>query len=223
MEPEMNGQIPLPHILVVGRSGSGKSSSIRTISPKTTHVLNFERKKLPFRGEEEFLQSYPRTVQEFGQEWVKVTTDRFCDIIIVESWTALCEKLQAECEATYTGFDVWKVYADRLFKFLHQVKESKKLVVVLALEEVVQDELGCMLRQCKVEGKKMKGSIEKEFSIVLWSMTRRVEDRIEYVFQTNTDGQTTAKSPMGMFPEQYIPNDLSPVIDRVREYYGWQD
>lgn len=35
---------------VVGDSGTGKSTSISTLDPKTTYLINVLRKDLPFKG-----------------------------------------------------------------------------------------------------------------------------------------------------------------------------
>ena len=54
-----------PNIIIVGRSGTGKSTSLRNLDPATTAVLNTERKQLPFKGANEFLNVPIATVKEF--------------------------------------------------------------------------------------------------------------------------------------------------------------
>jgi hypothetical protein len=73
----------------------------------------------------------------------------------------------------------------------------------------------------KTLGKMLDNSITVEglFTYVLFSCIRRDEnDKPEYVFQTHSDGTTTAKTPMDCFEEDYIPNDLQYVIDKIKEY-----
>ena len=62
-------------------------------------------------------------------------------------------------------------------------------------------------------------TIEGLFTYVLFTEIRRDEnDKIGYFFQTHSDGTTTAKSPMGCFEEDYIPNDLQYVISKIEEF-----
>jgi len=73
-----------------------------------------------------------------------------------------------------------------------------------------------------VQGKVHEGAIEKEFLMVLFTEVRKNEktEEMEYFFQTNTDGVTSAKTPMGMFDEQLIPNDIVTVLEKAEEYYA---
>jgi hypothetical protein len=73
----------------------------------------------------------------------------------------------------------------------------------------------------KTLGKMLDNSITVEglFTYVLFAMIQNdAEDGPKYVFQTHSDGTTTAKTPMGCFEEDYIPNDLQYVIDKIKEY-----
>ena len=58
--------------------------------------------------------------------------------------------------------------------------------------------------------------------MVLFTEVRKNEktEEMEYFFQTNTDGVTSAKTPMGMFDKQLIPNDIVTVLEKVEEYYA---
>lgn len=62
-------------------------------------------------------------------------------------------------------------------------------------------------------------TVEGLFTYVFFtSIQRSDDDTPKYLFQTHSDGTTTAKSPMGCFEEDYIPNDLQFVIDKIAEY-----
>ena len=57
--------------------------------------------------------------------------------------------------------------------------------------------------------------------MVLFTEVKRDKDgKVRYVFQTNSDGITSAKTPMGMFNEPYIDNDIAAVIDAAKKYYS---
>lgn len=72
----------------------------------------------------------------------------------------------------------------------------------------------------KTLGKMIDNTITVEglFTYVLFAMIREGENGPEYVFQTHSDGTTTAKTPMDCFEDDYISNDLQYVIDKIKEY-----
>lgn len=62
-------------------------------------------------------------------------------------------------------------------------------------------------------------TVEGLFTYVLFTVVKRNDDNsVEYLFQTHSDGTNTAKTPMDCFDEDYIPNDLQYVIDKIKEY-----
>lgn len=62
-------------------------------------------------------------------------------------------------------------------------------------------------------------TLEGLFTYVLFTKIVMNEDnKIEHKFITNSDGTCTAKTPMGLFPEILIDNDLDLVIKRIKEY-----
>lgn len=64
-----------------------------------------------------------------------------------------------------------------------------------------------------------KLTVEGLFSIVLYAKAKKDEDgEMKYVFETKTDGANTCKSPMGMFEETEIPNDLHLVKEAITKY-----
>jgi hypothetical protein len=107
---------------------------------------------------------------------------------------------------------------------LDKVKNDRAVVVFTAIDEIVQiaqpsgDSYN--VRRIKVQGKQHEGCIEKEFLMVLFTEVKRDKDGIRYVFQTNSDGITSAKTPLGMFKDAYIDNDLAAVIDTAKKYYA---
>ena len=108
---------------------------------------------------------------------------------------------------------------------LDKTKNSRAIVIFTAIDEIVQiaqpsgDTYN--VRRVKVQGKQHEGCIEKEFLMVLFTEAKADKDgKISYMFQTNTDGITSAKTPLDMFKDQYIPNDLNNVIETAKKYYN---
>lgn len=224
-----------PNIFVVGPSGTGKSSSLRNLNPERTVIFNIERKLLPFRNAAKFTRQVMIKDYEtyryymYGGEMIqnnkKISMDSALDnpntdVIIIESFTTLTEYIYAWCKKKYRGFDVWDAYATEIYDVIYRTKDSDKYIIFTGVDEVTQDEENKMYRDIKVEGKKMKGNIAKEFVMVLATKVNQDADgKPVYQFLTNTDGIYPAKSPADMLP-YLMENDLDKVLKLVGEYYG---
>ena len=210
-----------PNVFICGASGSGKSTSLRNLDPETTIVLNTEEQELPFRHagtfkRQRFISDYPSFVKSLDSALVAEN----CNVIVIESFTSLCEQIREYCEAHYSSdkFAMWAKYKELIRKTLMKCKQPDRHVVFLGIEDVMQDENGRRFKTIAVQGSS-KGHIEKEFQIVLWTDVNQSDDGIEYCFKTNGDGLNKAKSPMDMFKTQLIPNDINYVINQINEYY----
>lgn len=211
------------NIFVVGASGAGKSTSLRNLNPERTIILNTERKRLPFRGAGNFkMQMMVSNLTEFQESFPRALLSDKADVVVVDSFTTLSEQVLHNSRQIRTGFDIWSGYAEDMYGILQSAKEigDNKYVVFLGIDEPLQDDTGVITRAVRVDGKAMKGSIEKEFTAVLWAKVLREGDEIKHVFETNNDGSTTAKTPMEMFDERFIDNDLNRVLNTMKEYYA---
>tara|TARA_Y100000310_G_scaffold294812_1_gene325587 strand:- start:565 stop:1209 length:645 start_codon:yes stop_codon:yes gene_type:complete len=211
-----------PLIGIVGSSGTGKSTSLRNLPPKETIIVDLERKGFPFKGAKDFQIITAATLPEIDK--AIDTAMKNADIVVIESFTKYCEILIDTAQKMYKGYDVWSYYNKAIRKMLESLKNEKATVVVTAIDEIVkimQPTGGeYNTRRIKVQGKVHEGCIEKELLLVLFTEVRREKDSIEYCFQTNSDGITSAKTPLGMFKDLYIPNDLNTVITNLEEYYA---
>ena len=208
-----------PNIIVVGPSGSGKSTSLASLNPKTTAVLNTERKQLPFKNAKEFMNVPIKSVSEFHSALDKAMSSDKIDTIVVESFTSLIEIIFREADVRYKGFDVWSYYNKEIDKILDKSKNSDKYVVFTAIDGVYDGDNGVEERYVAVDGNRWKKRVEKEFVLALFTDVRATDDGVTYRFRTNTTGRDSAKSPMGMFESLHIDNCLKEVIDKCEEYY----
>ena len=208
-----------PNIIVVGPSGSGKSTSLASLNPKTTAVLNTERKQLPFKNAKEFMNVPIKSVSEFHSALDKAMSSDKIDTIVVESFTSLIEIIFREADVRYKGFDVWSYYNKEIDKILDKSKNSDKYVVFTAIDGVYDGDNGVEERYVAVDGNRWKKRVEKEFVVCLFTDTRKTDNEVSYRFRTNTTGRDSAKSPMGMFESLHIDNCLKEVIDKCEEYY----
>ena len=209
-----------PNIIIVGPSGSGKSSSMRNLDPKSTAVINTERKQLPFKNANDFMNVPVKSVSEFHSALDKAMESDKIKTIVIESFTSLIEIIYREAEIRYKGFDIWGYYNKEIGRILDKSKNSNKYVIFTAIDGVYDGDNGVEERFVAIDGNRWKKRVEKEFVICLFTDTKATDEGVQYRFRTNTTGRDSAKSPMGMFLDLHIDNDLKQVIDACRTYYS---
>jgi len=208
---------------IVGGSGTGKSTSLRNLPPEKTYIIDLERKGMPFPKKFPYTAPCSSTT-EFDAALKDALADESCEVIVIESFTKYVEILHTLADKSFKGFDIWNYYNREIRTMLDKVKNDHAVVIFTAVDEIVElvqpSGNTFNVRRIKVQGKQHAGSIEKEFLMVLFTEVKRdKEGNTRYVFQTNSDGITSAKTPMGMFPESYIDNDVNAVIEAAKNYY----
>lgn len=208
-----------PSMFICGPSGTGKSSSLRNLNPKTTAILNTEQKALPFKGASKFgLNVMVDKLATFHKAMKAALDNDEVEVIIVESFTSLHEMIYREGKKMYDGFDLWGYYKDEIARCLHEYKNANKWIVWTGIDKVLEGVDGVDERFISVDGAWQK-KVAKEFVIVFYSTI--IDD--EYVFVTNKKdnpafAKTVCKSPMDMYPAT-IPNDVAEAIKIAEEYY----
>ena len=200
-------------VLVLGASGSGKSTSLRNMSPEHVEVLNVAGKPLPFRGQlpSKNFVSYDDIHKAFRQDGYPIY------VVDDSQYLMAFEGFDKANEKGYDKFTHMAVhFKEMITDWIRELPEHT-IVYFLHHTEIGDDQrikpktLGKMLdSQLVVEGL---------FSIVLltWS------EAGNHFFVTNSDGSSCAKTPMGMFADETIDNDLALVDRTIREYYGWPE
>ena len=224
-------------IAVVGESGSGKSTSLRNLDPTTTFIINVAGKSLPIKGYKKnykLLTMNQDTKKYEGNLYntsdvtkiaqilkvIDKTRPEITSVIIEDSQYIMA--FEAMERAGETGYAKFTQMAQHFFSVL---KESMTMrddlkVVILCHSENVGDMLNPSLK-IKTLGKMIDNmiTIEGLFTYVLFTKRPQSDDGvIEYKFITNSDGTTTAKTPMGCFAEPLIDNDLRFVFDSIDAY-----
>tara|TARA_R110000744_G_scaffold211878_1_gene330987 strand:+ start:2208 stop:2843 length:636 start_codon:yes stop_codon:yes gene_type:complete len=208
-----------PNIIVVGKSGSGKSSSLRNLNPETTAVLNTERKQLPFKGAVKFKNVPVPDLNTFNAAFKKAVESTEIETIVIESFTSLVEMIYREADVRFKGFDVWSFYNKEIDRILNMSKNTDKHIIYLAIDGAYDSEDGVQERFVAVDGNRWKKRVEKEFVVCLFTDNYYSNDKTSYRFRTQSQGKDSAKSPMEMFDSLYIENDLAQVIEKCNEYY----
>jgi septin family protein len=145
-----------PNIIIVGPSGSGKSSSMRNLDPKSTAVINTERKQLPFKNANDFMNVPVKSVSEFHSALDKAMESDKIKTIVIESFTSLIEIIYREAEIRYKGFDIWGYYNKEIGRILDKSKNSDKYVVFTAIDGVYDGDNGVEERFVAIDGNRWK-------------------------------------------------------------------
>ena len=223
-------------VMILGESGSGKSASLRNFKPGEVCVLNVAGKRLPFRNE--FgqavvnLSQLPSIGARYDTILHIVRSGKYQRYVIDDSQYLLSFELFDRalergydkfvemakhfydlitgCQMSYT---IWERGKDKLW-----VDTGKPLpdTTVYFLHHTDRDDGGCI--KAKTIGKMIdeKLNLAGLFTTVLLAGT----DGTDHWFQTHGDGLSVVKSPMDMFKEDRIPNDLALVDKTIREFYG---
>ncbi len=212
-------------IAIVGPSGSGKSTSLRNLDPATTVILDGERKGFPFRGSDKFKILTFATPAEHDSQFKIALETPGVELVVIDSLTKRFEQIKELCQRCFKGFDIYGNYSKMVQLTLNQYKNPKCAVAVTSIDDIVDipsvDGSSTCKRMIAVDGKEQRGKIEKEFLMVFFTEPRKSKaGTMEYWFQTNTDGTTTAKTPLDMFKEQLIPNDLAAALAVGKTYYN---
>lgn len=199
-------------ILIMGESGTGKSTSIRNCDPLTTAIVNPVGKPLPFRGKFDTLNNVTdaQKIVSFMKEQVEagknmIIIDDFQYILSIPYMNRIKEQ----------GWDKWNDFGSNYFEIIDVCAELPADITVYYLTHTETLDNG--ITTIKLIGKLLreKITIEGLFTIVL--RTQVVDGK--YYFLTQNSGKDTAKSPMDMFPSYAIDNDLRYVDDKIRNYY----
>lgn len=200
-------------IMVLGKSGSGKSTSLRNFKPDEVGVFSVAGKRLPFRSELPMVQhaSYQRIAE------ILAANKRRCYVIDDATYLMQFDNFQRAKESGYTKFTDMAVAFQQLLQRASWTSEDTNVYFLMHPDT---DEYG--REKPKTIGRMLdeKLCVEGLFPIVIDARVQQGEDgRPRHVFVTENDGTNLAKAPMGMLPP-VMDNDLRAVDSAIREYWG---
>ena len=205
-------------VLILGESGSGKSASMRNFDPAKVGVFNVAGKPMPFRAKLASM-SVVRTkegIRRINYDDIRASLAKGkCKTYIIDDSQYLMafEELDRAKETGYNKFTEMALNFSGLVRYIIDFLPSD--VVVYFLHHIETTETGKV--KAKTVGKMIdsKLTLEGLFSIVL--LCEASADGHHFI--TQSDGYTTAKSPMEMF-DKVIDNDLAMVDATIREYWN---
>ena len=221
-------------VIVLGDSGNGKSTSIKTLNPTETIIVNVLGKRLPFKGSTADYNSENKNLFKISS-WDKV-------VILLDKINKLPNiKNVVLDDAIYImrneffdrslerGYDKYNELADHFRKIVQKcssLRDDLNIFMMLHTESVESDG-GIKSYKASTVGKlldKMYNPLEN-VSITLYCEPKFDENgKPEYGFYTHklrVDGiEIPAKTPDGMFEEDFIPNDLQFVVESMDNFYN---
>jgi len=205
-------------VLVIGKSGSGKSTSLRNFGEKEIGLINVSRKPLPFK------KKFESTVNTDDYETIIKCLSKTAknSIIIDDAGYLIVNMFMRGHSNAGTGNAVFGFYnkvGDSFWSLVEFVKSLPANKIVYFFMHEDKNDFGDV--KPKTIGKMLdeKVCLEGMFTVVLRAL--KANDR--YIFRTQSDGMDICKSPMQMFEELEIDNDLKLVDKTVRDYWEISD
>ncbi len=215
---------------VVGPTGTGKSTAIKHLDPKTTYIINVAKKELPFKGAEKLYNKDNKNYKEVSEateitRLLRTISDKAPHIktIVIEDSNYIMG-FNIVSKATEGGYMKFSLMAKEMKELFEEARNLREDLTTFYFThpETIEDGGEIVGYKIKTAGKLIDNQIVLEglLSICLYTYTEDNKDgSTSYYFLTNRYKKHPAKSPDGMFEDIKIPNNLQLVLDKVNEYY----
>lgn len=196
-------------VLIISKSGTGKSSSLRNLKKGEASVILSSGKELPFRSD--ISTMVPKTYIDV----LNAIEKSLAPIVVIDDANYLMS-FEEMSRVNEIGYSKFTQMAQNMFKVFKAIidKESDQTFYIMAHAAETED--GHL--QFKTTGKMLSDKIVLE-GLTNILITNEITPDNEFVFKVQTDG-SGVKTPLGMFNTPVIPNDLKLVDEAIRKYYA---
>jgi hypothetical protein len=220
------------NILIIGDSGAGKSTSLRNLDPKTTFIITPNTKPLPFAGAKKLYNSKNKNLAKVvGLINLKAALDNInakaphIKTVIIEDITHYFN-YRTRKDSKIPGFAKWDALATDTYNALlaseqdGEYRDDLTIVMIGHTQEVI-DSNGVKTTTLYTPGKllEQKVKIPSYVTYEFFADVEIIDGKPRYYFLTNKDGTgREAKTPMGLFDELHVDNDLAPILEKINKY-----
>ena len=211
-------------IAVMGESGSGKTTAMRTLNPKETYYIDCDGKGLSWKGwrqqynkenvnyfrsdNQDSIVALMNRISEKKPEIKNIVIDTANSIMVADEFRRMKEK----------GYDKWQDLAMSVYTITttaSKLRDDLNVIVLFHVQIEKDENTGRQFTRILTNGKMLnKVGLEKYFTTVLLS---KRDENGEYVFETKTNN-STVKTPLDAFDKDQIPTDMQAVLDVLKEY-----
>ena len=209
---------------IMGESGSGKTTSMRDLDPANTFYIDCDKKGLSWKGwknQYSFEKHNYMATDQIGtvaQLLEKISSQenmKHIKVVVIDTLNGLMVADEVR-RMKEKGFDKWQDLAQcvwELLDSLYTFRDDLTIIVVCHSQTQKEDD-GYTFTRIKTSGKKLdKLSIETKLTTVLYAVAKDGD----YVFKTHANN-STAKTPLGAFEADEIPNNIVDVLKALEEY-----
>lgn len=210
--------------MIIGESGTGKSTSLRNLDPNQTLLIQAVRKPLPFRS----IDWKPVVKGQGGSVFVSDNsahivaamqrTDK--EIIVIDDFQYILAnefmRRVTDNEQGNSAFAKYNEIARHAWDILMAASSLADHKRVYILSHTSTDDFG--KTKIKTIGKLLDEKIVMEGLVTI--VLRTGVQNGEYTFSTKNNGQDTVKAPLGLFESDVVENDLAMVDEAITAYYG---
>lgn len=222
-------------VILLGKSGTGKSSSIRGLDPKETVILNVLGKKLPFKGSSKLYNQEDKNlfrIDDYTQainmlQGIDKNASYVHNIIIDDSiYIMRKEYFKRAKETGYGKYTELAMHFQQIISTIESMREDINVFLILHSEDIQSDKttVGYKVSTIGQLLDNQYNPVEVVPMVLYSSIKYNDKGEATYGFYTHRfmDGmvEIPAKSPADMFDSDFIPNDLGIVVKAMKEYYG---
>jgi hypothetical protein len=211
--------------MILGQSGTGKTTSLRNLNPAEILLIQSVKKPLPFRSKEwvpcnKANPSGSILVTDNAQTIVGAMQRTQKPIIIIDDFQYILSnefmRRVLDNETGNAAFSKYNEIARNAWDILMCAGKLADATRVYILAHTQEDDNGRI--KAKTIGKLLDDKITIEGLLTIVMRTAVING--QYLFSTQNSGSDTVKTPMGMFEDEHIPNDLAAVDAAVTDYYS---
>jgi len=209
---------------IMGESGSGKTTSMRNLDPKTTFYIDCDKKGLSWKGwknQYSFDKHNYMATDQIGtvtQLLEKISSQENTNhikVVVIDTLNGLMVADEVR-RMKEKGFDKWQDLAQCIWELLDSLYTFRDdlTIIVVCHSQTQKEDDGYTFTRIKTSGKKLdKLNVESKLTTVLYAIAKDGK----YVFQTHANN-STCKTPLGAFEEDEIDNDIVKVLEALKDY-----